>query len=73
MAAQQAAMTEANDFCVRQGRQFLPTDRAIPPDPNMWGREDYSVTFKCLLPGDPALAQGGSTRAPDAIVEHRER
>jgi hypothetical protein len=73
MAAEQNSMVEANAFCARQGRQFLPTDNAelagiMNPRPT-----GYTVTFQCLLPGDPQLARGGSTRAPDAIVDQRSR
>jgi hypothetical protein len=70
-AAEQAALTEANAFCVTQGRLFL--DMATPPRWNPWGPTGYSVTFRCALAGDPALAQGGSVRAPDQIIEQRQR
>ena len=71
--AQQTALTEANAFCTQPGRDFLPTDMATPPSLNPYGPTSYSVTFQCLLPGDPALAHGGSTRSPDTIVEQRQR
>jgi len=73
MTAQQTAMTEANAFCAQQGRQFLPVDMLTPGSRNPWGTTDYSVTFRCLLLGDPELATGGSARAPDTIVEQRNR
>ena len=73
MTAQQTVMTEANAFCIQQGRQFLPVDMLTPASRNPWGTTDYSVTFRCLLAGDPGLATGGSVRAPDAIVEQRNR
>ena len=72
-AAEQAALTEANAFCVTQGRLFLVVDMATPPRWNPWGPTGYSVTFRCALAGDPALAQGGSVRAPDQIIEQRQR
>jgi hypothetical protein len=71
--AQQVAMTEANAFCAQQGRLFLPVNTAIPFDLNMWGTTGYQVTFRCLLPGDPELSGGGSNRAPDTIIENRNR
>ena len=72
-AAQQQAMTEANAYCVSQGRQFLPVDTQTPASRNPWGTTGYSVTFRCLLHDDPDLSKGGSTRAPDTIIEQRTR
>jgi hypothetical protein len=69
--AQQAAMTEANAFCAQQGRQFLPVDMVTPPSANPYGATGYSVTFRCLMPGDPELS--GSHLAPTAIIEQRNR
>jgi hypothetical protein len=71
--AQQTALTEANAFCTGQGRQFLPTDMKVPPSLNPYGPTSYEVTFQCLLPGDPALSHGGSTRPPEEIIEQRQR
>jgi hypothetical protein len=68
---QQAAMTEANAFCARQGRQFLPVDMLTPQSANPYGTTGYSVTFRCLLPADPELQ--GSHLAPTAIIEERNR
>jgi hypothetical protein len=71
--AQRTALTEANGFCAQQGRQFLPTDLETPASRNPYGPTDYAVTFQCLSPGDPTLARGGKTRAPDQIIESRTR
>ena len=71
--AQRTALTEANAFCLQQGRQFLPTDLETPPSRNPYGPTGYTVTFQCLSPGDPALTRGGKTRAPDQIIENRQR
>jgi hypothetical protein len=70
--AQQAAMTEANAFCAQRGRQFLPVDMVTPPSANPYGATGYSVTFRCLLAGDPELS-AGSHLAPTAIIEQRNR
>jgi hypothetical protein len=41
---------------------------ATPPFiANPYGTTGYSVTFRCLLPGDPKLA--GSHLAPSQIIE----
>lgn len=71
--AEQTALTEANAYCAQQGRQFLATDMVTPPSRNPWGATGYSVTFRCLLPGDPALANAGAAGAPSAIIEQRQR
>jgi hypothetical protein len=65
--AEQTALTEANAYCADQGPQFLATNMETLPNRNPWGSTSYSVTFRCLLPGDPALARGGAAGAPSAI------
>ena len=71
--AQQKALVGANAFCAQQGRQLVLTDKLIPPSRNPYGPTGYTITFQCLLPGDPELAHGGSTRSPDKIIETRSR
>ena len=73
VTAQQTALTEANAFCAQQGRQFLPTDTQMLNGVMTPASTGYSVTFRCLLPSDPELTRGGSTHAPDTIVERRNR
>ena len=41
--------------------------------PNPYGPTGYTVTFKCLLPNDPALAHYNLQPAPNVIVEQRNR
>jgi hypothetical protein len=73
-AAERSALTKANEFCTQQGRQFLPNmmgqagNTASP-----YGPTGYTVTFRCLLPNDPAVAQYKLQQAPDVVVEHRDR
>jgi hypothetical protein len=69
--AQQTALSEANGLCAGQGRQFLPLDMNTLPSANPYGTTSYSVTFRCLAPGDPGLA--GSHVAPTDVIEHRYR
>jgi hypothetical protein len=69
--AQQTALTEANAFCAERGREFLPLDMLTPASANPYGPTGYSVTFRCLLPGDPELDK--SHLAPTAIIEQRNR
>lgn len=51
-AAQVEALKEANAYCAQQERQLLVSIDM----PTAYGR-DYSLTFRCLLPGDPALTR----------------
>ena len=72
--AQRVALTEANEFCAKQGRQFVPAmmgqSGALA---NPYGPTGYTVTFKCLLPNDPAVAKYQIQQAPNVIVEQRNR
>ena len=71
--AQAKAMAESDAFCRSQGREFLPTDTNADPHNLPLEGLGYSVTFECLRADDPRLAQGGSTRAPDQVVDQRLR
>jgi len=72
--AQREVMTKANDFCVQQGRQFVPAGMGQAGNlANPYGPDGYAVTFKCLLPGDPALAAYQPAGVPNVIIEHRNR
>jgi hypothetical protein len=67
-AAQRDVLTKANDFCAQQGRQFVPV---------IMGRSGYpigyDVTFKCLLPNDPAIAKLQLQQTPNIIVQQQVR
>ena len=73
VAAQKRSLTAANAFCLEKGREFLPLEMFAPRSASPYGPTDYSVTFRCLPAGDPELARGGRNRAPDAIIEQRQR
>jgi hypothetical protein len=66
--AQRDVLTKANDFCAQQGRQFVPVIMGRSGDPI-----GYGVTFKCLLPNDPAAAKLQIQQTPNVIVEQRTR
>jgi hypothetical protein len=38
-----------------------------------YGPTGYTVTFRCLLPNDPAVAKYRVEQAPNVIVEQRNR
>jgi hypothetical protein len=67
--AQREALTKANEFCAEKGRVFVPNNMVS----NMDQSRGFSVTFQCLLPNDPAVANYRLQQAPDLIVEQRHR
>ena len=67
--AERDALTKANDFCVQKGRQFVPATMGQAGA----GPNGYTVTFRCLLPTDPAVAQYHIQQAPNVIIEQRNR
>jgi hypothetical protein len=72
--AEREALTKANEFCTQQGRKFVPSmmgDAAHTVGP--YGPTGYTVTFRCLLPDDPAIAAYQLQQAPNVIVEQRNR
>jgi hypothetical protein len=72
--AQREVMTKANEFCVQQGRQFVPAVMGQAGNlANPYGPDGYAVTFKCLLPGDPALTGYKPAGVPNVIIEQRNR
>jgi hypothetical protein len=77
LGAQQAAMTEANQFCESKGRKFLPENMGVAPgapiQTNIYGPTNYSVVFQCLLPDDPGFHRPQFEHAPDVVVEQRNR
>jgi hypothetical protein len=72
--AQRDALTKANEFCVQQGRQFVPNNMGQAGNlANPYGPTGYAVTFKCLLPNDPAIAKYQLQPAPNVIIAQRNR
>jgi hypothetical protein len=58
--AERDALLKAHDFCTTMGRKFVPSNVS-----------QATVTFKCLLPDDPAVAAYQLQQAPNVIVEQR--
>ena len=58
--AEQDALLKAHDFCTTMGRKFVPSNMG-----------QGTVTFKCLLPDDPAVAAYQLQQAPNVIIEQR--
>jgi hypothetical protein len=72
--AQRDVLTKANEYCAQQGRTFVPAMMGQAGNmANPYGPTGYSVTFKCLLPNDPAIAKYQIQQAPNVIVEQRNR
>ena len=58
--AERDALLKAHDFCTTMGRKFVPSNMG-----------QATVTFKCLLPDDPAVAAYQLQQAPNVIIEQR--
>lgn len=72
--AERVALTKANEYCAQQGRQFVPAMMGASGVPaGVYGQTGYSVTFKCLQPNDPAVRTYQVERAPNLVVEQRNR
>ena len=55
--ARRVVLAEANGFCQRQGRAFVPVD--LRPDGDPWTPywpTAFDATFQCLPIGDPAVS-----------------
>jgi hypothetical protein len=68
-AAEEAALTKAADFCTQKGLTFVP---------NNMGRNNvrgtgYEITFRCLPANDPAVAAYHLQKAPNIVIEQRNR
>ena len=64
--AERVAMMEANEYCEQQKRVFVPD--VMNPAGNLsspYGPDGYAVTFRCLLPNDPAVAAFKLQRGPN--------
>jgi hypothetical protein len=72
--AEQVALNEANTFCQQKGRVFVPNAMQQAGSlRNPFGPTGYSVTFRCLLSDDPAVATFRLEPTPDLILEQRNR
>jgi putative hemolysin len=55
--AERDTVPRANQFCAEKGRQFAQVTKNLSGNPaNPYGPNEFTLTFKCLLPSDPALA-----------------
>jgi hypothetical protein len=76
ITAQQVTMTEANDFCENQGKKLLPlntNESGIGASQATWGNTTFSMTFRCLEPGDRELKRPNFQPAPNIVIEQRNR
>jgi hypothetical protein len=73
VTAQQATLTEANAFCVQQGKVFLPSEMQTPASLNPYGPTDFRLAFRCVPPDHPDIANYRLQSSPNFIVEQRNR
>ena len=64
--AQRVAMTQSNNFCEQQGRKFLPLSMGEAGGETHGRRTGYSVTLRCLPPGDPELTRPQFQQTPNS-------
>ena len=55
--AERDALLKAHDFCTTMGRKFVPSNMG-----------QATVTFKCLLPDDPAVAVAATTPPSNSVL-----
>jgi hypothetical protein len=67
--AEKDALSKVNEFCEQQGRKFVPKTMGQ----TVIGHTQYTVTFQCLLPNDPAVAKYQLEQAPNIIFEQGNR
>jgi hypothetical protein len=73
-AAESGALQQASQFCAEKGRVFVPNTMGNTAGPiSPYGPTGYTVTFRCLLPNDPAVANYQLGTAPNVIIEQRNR
>jgi hypothetical protein len=55
--AERDALFKANQSCAEKGRQFAQVAKNLSGNPaNQYGPNEFTLTFKCLLPSDPGVA-----------------
>jgi hypothetical protein len=72
--AERDTLTKADKYCADTGRVFVPNNMGqnnVANNP--YGPTGYTLTFRCLLPNDPAVANYRLQQAPNVIVEQRNR
>jgi hypothetical protein len=79
MAAEKAALEEANSKCAQQNKQFMAIgtyDRGIPNSSKSLVANTnggYQINFRCLNSGDPGLAPPTPTPAPSIVIQDQRR
>ena len=72
--AERDTLTKADKYCADMGRVFVPNNMGQNNlASNPYGPTGYTLTFRCLLPNDPAVANYRLQQAPNIIVEQRNR
>jgi putative hemolysin len=55
--AERDTLFKASHYCAQKGRQFVEVSKNLSGNmANPYGPTDFTVTFKCLSPSDPAAA-----------------
>ena len=71
-AARGIALSEANQYCQKLGKQILVTNISAQSI-NRFGAGDSDITFRCLSPNDPDLKRPVFEQSPNLVIENRTR
>ena len=72
--AERDTLTKGNAYCVNQGKVFVPNNMGQNNlSNNPYGATGYMLTFRCLPPNSPEVANYKLQQAPNVIIEQRNR
>ena len=64
------AFRDANEFCIKQGKQLQVVSTHEPPPPYVLGNfPRVEVQFMCLNAGDSELSRPRLKKEPDTVIE----
>jgi hypothetical protein len=68
--ARKIALTEANEYCARLGREILVSNLSSHRSTHFPGGT-VEATFNCLSKEDPSLKRPKYQKEPDVVIEDR--
>lgn len=73
--AKKAAITEASEFCQKQGKHMVPLNVRQGAHVDAFGDNiaTYDYNFRCVAEDDPELARPNMRKEADVVIETREK
>ena len=73
--AKKAAVTDASDYCQKQGKYMVPLNTRQGSHVDSFGDNiaTYDFNFRCVSKDDSELARPNMRREPDVVIETREK